>query len=99
MCRTCNISKLFDKYFVYFLDDDWGLLTSEQLPISESGYSTILYKYWWNWTVKEFTSLKQLSEQVEELSFCGSSLKDLYWANHFISDDMIFTPEELVSQL
>lgn len=99
LCRTCNISKLFDKYFVYFLGDDWGLLTSEQLPISESGYSTILYKYWWNWTVKEFTSLKQLSGQVEELYFCGSSLKDLYWANHFISDDMVFTPEELVSQL
>ena len=99
LCRTCNISKLFNKYFVYFLYDDWKLLTDEQLPISESGYSTILYKYWWNWTVEDFANLRQLSEKMEELSFCGSSLKELYRANHFISDDMIFTPEELVSQL
>lgn len=99
LCRTCHISKLFDKYFVYFLGDDWKLLTGEQVPISESGYSTILYKYWWNWTVEDFASLRQLSGKIEELSFCGTSLRDLYYANQSISDDMIFTPEELVNQL
>ena len=99
LCRTCHIDKLFNKYFVYFLSDDWELLTGDRVPISESGYSTMLYKYWWNWTVKEFTSLRQLSSKIEELSFCGASLRDLYYANQSISDDMIFTPEELVNQL
>lgn len=99
LCRTCSIGKLFDKYFVYFLGDDWELLAGERIPISESGYSAMLYKYWWNWTVRDFTSLRQLSSKIEELSFCGTSLQDLYHANQSISDDMIFTPEELVSQL
>lgn len=96
--------KLFQKYFLYFLDSEWNFLVRDKNGVQLSADNDIVMRClrnnWTNWTVTG-RSLQELNDEVypDEIYFCGASLNILYKANLVIGDDMIFSPAELASQL
>ena len=95
--------KLFQKYFLYFLNSEWDSLVRDENGIPLSADNNIVMKClrdnWINWAVTE-KSLQELNNKdyPDEIYFCGASLNILYKANLVIGDDMIFSPAELASQ-
>ena len=98
------VDKLFEKYFVYFLDIGWNALVRDEndtpLSADDDVVMQCLRKNWANWTVTD-KSLQALNNKdyPNEIYFCGASLQVLYKASLVISDNMIFSPAELASQL
>ena len=96
--------KLFQKYFLYFLDVEWDALVRDEdkrlLSADDDIVMRCLRNNWTNWIVTD-KSLQELNNQEypDEIYFCGASLNILYKANLVIGDDMIFSPAELASQL
>lgn len=96
--------KLFQKYFLYFLNIEWDALVRDEdnVPLSadDNMIMQCLRNNWINWTVTD-KSLQELNNKdyPDEIYFCGASLNILYKANLVIGDDMIFSPAELASQL
>ena len=95
------IDKLFEKYFVYFLNVEWEALVrnEDNIPLlaDDDAIMQCLRKNWTNWTVTD-QSLQTLNKK-DEIYFCGASLHILYKVSTVISDNMIFSPAELASQL
>lgn len=96
--------KLFQKYFLYFLNAEWDALVRDENGVSlsadDNAIMQCLRNNWINWTVTD-KSLQELNNKdyPDEIYFCGASLNILYKANLVIGDDMIFSPAELASQL
>lgn len=96
--------KLFQKYFLYFLNAEWDALVRDEngVPLSadDNAIMQCLRNNWINWAVTD-KSLRELNNKdyPDEIYFCGASLNILYKANLVIGDDMIFSPAELASQL
>lgn len=96
--------KLFQKYFLYFLNIEWKALVRDENDIPLSADDNVvmqcLRNNWINWAVTD-KSLRELNNKdyPDEIYFCGASLNILYEANLVIGDDMIFSPAELASQL
>ncbi len=96
--------KLFQKYFLYFLDSEWDSLIRDEngvpLSVDDDIVMRCLRDNWINWAVTK-KSLQELNDRdyPDEIYFCGASLDILYKANLVIGDDMIFSPAELASQL
>lgn len=95
--------KLFQKYFLYFLNIEWDVLVRDENNVPLSADDNIIMQClrnnWINWTVTD-KSLQELNNKdyPDEIYFCGASLNILYKANLVIGDDMIFSPAELASQ-
>lgn len=96
--------RLFQKYFLYFLNIEWDALVRDENDIPLSADDNVvmqcLRNNWINWAVTD-KSLRELNNKdyPDEIYFCGVSLNILYEANLVIGDDMIFSPAELASQL
>lgn len=95
------VDKLFEKYFVYFLNVEWEALVrnEDNIPLlaDDDAIMQCLRKNWTNWIVTD-QSLQALNKK-DEIYFCGASLHILYKVSAVISDNMIFSPAELASQL
>lgn len=96
--------KLFQKYFLYFLDVEWDALVRDENDIPLSADDNMIMRClrdnWINWAVTKKALQKLNNEDYpDEICFCGTSLNILYKANLVIGDDMIFSPAELASQL
>lgn len=93
--------KLFQKYFVYFLNIEWEALVrnEDNIPLlaDDDAIMQCLRQNWGNWIVTN-KSLEALNKK-DKIYFCGASLRILYKVNAVIGDNMIFSPAELASQL
>lgn len=95
--------KLFQKYFVYFLNVEWDTLVRDEnaipLSVDDNVIMQCLRNNWINWAVTN-KSLETLNKEdyPNEIYFCGMSLYILYKASLVIGDNMVFAPAELASQ-